>query len=74
MLDNPNPVIYNVGHFADSVSDAGTDPYFCGLRQFSFTRSDTGGDASDLVTIRNGNWDLQASSSSYNIGIITIDV
>ena len=31
-LDDPNPVIYNVGHFADSVSDAHSDPYLCGVR------------------------------------------
>ena len=35
---------------------------------------DTGGDASDLITVNNGNWELKASSQSYSLGTIAISV
>ena len=57
-LNRPS-VYYNPGSFPDSVSTAVSDPTFCGQRQFAFTRTDTGGSASDLVTENiSGGWDI----------------
>ena len=36
-LDDPNPLVYTVGPFYDTVSGTGAAPWLCGSRQFTFT-------------------------------------
>ena len=45
------------------------DPYFCGKRQYAFTRTDTGLTVSDLLTeTPTGDWYISATGSSYTAG------
>ena len=47
----------------------------CGARQFAFRRSDTEGDASNLISVQaNGDWHIQAFSPDYSHGTLTIEV
>ena len=56
---NGSSINHNPGVFSDSVSTSNGDPTFCGERQFTFVRLNTGGDASDLVTVLpSGDWQI----------------
>ena len=56
-IDDPSPVLITPPTFTDSVSTSNGNPTFCGDRQYSFKRVDTGATASDMITVdSNGDW------------------
>ena len=51
------------------MSTANGIPNYCGMRQYVFTRTDTGIGVSDLLTeAPSGDWYISATSSAYTAG------
>ena len=70
-LDHPDPKILPHVEATDTVSEANSDPTFCGAREYAFERVSDNADASlDLFSIMpNKDWQMQASSSDYSTGV-----
>ena len=48
-LDDASPHVITVGFIQDTVSTANGNSLFCGARQYSFERTDTGVIITDLI-------------------------